>query len=708
VSYTDLLQEDAVSSNYLAIMNPRAIVSGFTLFSGSVYSAPFSMGYVSAVTDNNKVLAAGTSTSLSAGQYFHDADNGVLYIRRHNSLTPSGRYIVAAFEIYLSTRDANWYRIPTDTTSRAAVYDGLIQASPAIRASVADAVFGFIPVGSVNLAVLNNEHKMEEFLSSVSYNLSPCVIYHWLGEDLETANIRKVFDGIVTNHTYDNEKVSFSLRDSIDFFNKEWRLDRNSTFDDFDRFFNFFHTSTFADIDETYQGKPVRYIIGVVEGFKPILYNPINDTPSSSQNRTWILKNTEDASYSPALNIAVSGAPPNTTTRTYLTSTSGLQVGDSVDFSNAASKSAFITAVTGTYIDHTSNVVAQPNSGTVARGSVAFVDIFQQGVRYRAKYGDQYTEGYSAPNTTIQFTTTLETDLGMPKILSPQDTVSCKAYGQKPRWDIEGSPFNQNLVDGGGSLGAGVGVLYEIIRQAGVPESEINTDSFQDAVFYNGSVVGFSIPQKSTDKFPTYKQIISDLCQTLMLRIYRDNDNKWAVSRLKPLADQSTDFTLSDDEILKGAPTYSMDYGDTVSDVIVQYGFREVPPNNINNPDSYKSVQWLSENALYLHQADKQKTFKSLHTRSDEALTLAKRLSYMFGDRQGRLTIRTNLLTFQALIDDVVTINRSRLPGFAFDYDTVQTRDFAIVETSRTRSDVTLILDDQKGIEDNEPLWGPY
>jgi hypothetical protein len=87
--YQDLLSQEGIEANYMSVIVPRRQVTGFTLFSGSVYSKSFDYGQVVRVDQNGVALVEAFSTSLSAGQFYYDVTNSVLYVRMSDSSNPS-------------------------------------------------------------------------------------------------------------------------------------------------------------------------------------------------------------------------------------------------------------------------------------------------------------------------------------------------------------------------------------------------------------------------------------------------------------------------------------------------------------------------------------------------------------------------------------------------------------------------------------------
>jgi hypothetical protein len=190
----------------------------------------------------------------------------------------------------------------------------------------------------------------------------------------------------------------------------------------------------------------------------------------------------------------------------------------------------------------------------------------------------------------------------------------------------------------------------------------------------------------------------------LLLKLFLDNDGKWKVVESGPMGSYSK--SIDDKEILKASFTYDFAYEDIISDVFVRYRQREVSEKYVLSDESFDGrVSSSSDTAEYLHLVKKQKTYTSYHTLDAEAQTYCDRLKYALGDRQGSLTFQAKNRFFDNFISDVLRVDRTRLPGYAYDKDVSRTRDVIVQSTDKTLERVTLQTNDQKGIEDNSGSW---
>lgn len=698
MSYSDLLNEEGVDSQFMAILNPKRKVTTWTNHAGLVYKSDFDFGVVSQVKVDGVAMTEGTSPTLSSSQFYYDQNTSILYLRNQYGDDPSLHFVVVNFEIYVATFDKSWYRNPLDDTTDTVYYDPLISKSPNLKATVSGDLFGFLPVQTSSIELINADHIFEGIIYDSSFNKAPIKIYHLLG-DLELDNIKLIYNGLMQNVSYDQDTVSVKTFDRIDIFENEYRNDIDSD--------NFFSLDTFPLLDPASEGNCIRYVYGLVNGFIPvnISYNADAETLTTSDNRTWVVISGQTLLAD--LSRAVGGGT-HTTTRTYVTTTTGFNIGDSVwmDRVSGTDEYVFITNVNrvSNYIEHGALDAPMDDDDHVKRSFVGNISIIQQDIVYQAMFGRDYTSNYTLDGTTsgFEFSVDLESNLTIPETLTPTDKVFCRVYGRADDLLIDGDPFGLDDEDTS-NIAHPVLVIYDLLKRAGITEDEINLDDFQDAYDNIEEAIGLSIPDSNfSQDFPSYKEIILSIFQTTLLRMYLDNDNKWTISQIGPMVPATKD--TSNDEIISNTFKYDFSYDDVYSDIVVEYDKREQDDNpKLNN--SVSKINLSNDHAKYLHEVSKTKTFPSLHFKEEDAEVLAQRLSYIFGERSGTIKISEKNKFFDTLIADVIEINRQQLPGFEYDGETTYSANYKVTEVEKSLNNVNISFDDQKGIEDNSGGW---
>jgi hypothetical protein len=604
-----------------------------------------------------------------------------------DSSNPSSKFVTATYELYFGTFDAHWHRIPDDTTSKVVYYEPLIARVPQIKANIADLAFGVVPSQRSNITLNNADKILNAHIYAGSFFNKDIEVWHWLDELTEN-NLKLVLTGLMSDISWDDSSMSINIFDPIDLYNKEFRSGSVS----------FYSASDYAELNPQFEGKPIRYVYGVVDGFVPVNADYKQDSPATTDNRVWKVR--ADGANSHAITRTVPASPSSTTTRTYVDSVVGFQVGDTVWIDKATDEYREITVVGANYIEHAALSSGAASTGnTVKRGTVSRIEIVQQNVTYLAMYNRDYTESVDINDVlTFTFSSSLESNLSMPATLSPSDVVFCRVYGKQNNVTLGGPSFGSNNASLG-NLTRITPIFLDILKRfALVTESEINSSSFTACLSDAADDIGFAIPKGSGDKFPKFKDIIGQLCETGLIKFYLDFDGLWSVSRLQAIA--STTKSIDETEILDGSVDYSFEGGDLYSDVVVSFDYREQSQTG-GGGKGFKLERSESETAKYLHGVNKTLEHDSLHIDRSQAATLALRLAHLYGDRQGTFSFATKNRFFDTVIDDKIELQRVSLPGEAYDADTVRTRDFAVQAVEKGLRQVKITMADLKGVQDN-------
>lgn len=680
MSYNDLILQEGVKSNYLVVMKPQVRVDTWSFHAVSIYKNSFLFGNIINVSINGVALTEVFTASLLAGQYFWDYTNSVLYVRKSDSTAPTTTdFIIATIEIYVGTSDAHWYREPINSSSRIVYFDALITTPPEIKISMSDGLLGYIPVGTTTIKLDNSEHTLEYHLYYASYNQKDVDVYHWLG-DLDVLNIKKVMQGKLGNITADYNSISIQIKDSIDIFSKEYRLSGLN---------NFYSVSLFPGLDINHLGRPIRYVYGMVNDIYcvNIDYSEINNL----LNRNWVVRN--DGSNTSSFSSTVPAAPVSTANRTYLNSVIGLNIDDKIYLNHGAGYIATVLAVGSNYVDH-NNIGVPATTGTVVtRGTVGNAFLIQGGVTYPLYYTRDWIETSTNNCLVLALTAGAEASIGANPINPKYDKIYCRVYGKQNNVTIGGNPFGSDSAKYGNLTNPAV-ILFDILKGSlGLSETQINTTDFSDLSTLIGlQEVGFSIPRTLGNNFPKYTEILTDFIQSNLLRIYQDNDNKWTASKYSLLT-SGWDFGLYDDEILRGSINYSFDYSDLVSDIIIQYLYSEVT-------NEYQKAAYTNNLTVYLHNISKQNTYNTILLNSSDASQLSIRIGSIFGDRQGRLSIDSKNRFFTAEISNIINLFLEKLPGCYYN-GSMYNRLYRIIELNKSLRRINILLDDQKGAQDN-------
>lgn len=708
MAYATLVEKEGINQGFLAVLKPRRIVTGFTLVSGAIYKVSFDYGRVVGCEDDGSALTEAASSALSAGEFFYDTTTEELYVRLSDDSNPSTATMVAVFEVYVTNiQGVHWYRVPTDNTTDFVFYEPLVSKSPVQKSSVSDLLFGYQPVlsGSITLKDPTTSKVFQRIIYDSSFNKASAQLYHTLYQAtqgvsvqdlLDTTNTKLIFDGVCSDLSYDDSELRIQFFDRIDTLDTEYRHPSGTS--------NFYGTTDFPNLDPNKIGSPIRYVYGRVDGFVPVNQDYEADAPTTSTNRVFNVI-AEQVNLHELTESVVAGA--HTATRTFVNSEVGFSVGDQAFFNRVIGTDEYrkITATGSGFIDHeTLSGGAMTSGDSVSRSFVGNITIVQGENIFYPRFNRDYTSSTGLAGGTAGFTfsssleSNLTTETGVTmNTLAPSDVIFCRVYGRKNDVTLGGPAFGSNDATQGNLTNPAV-ILFDILkRNAGLAESEINTASFTSLESAVGTeAIGLAIPMTSNESFPSIKDLNLLILKTALIRFFLDNDNKWQVERTGPAG--SVDKTVRDDELLEASLRWSYGYKELLSDLVIKYNMQEM---SISGEAASDKISKTSTNAKYLHKASKTKTFDSLHFRSTDADNLGNKLKAIFGEREGKLEISVKNRFFSNLINDVITIQRTQIPGFQYDEDTERTRDFVINSTDKSLQEITIELDDQKGIEDN-------
>lgn len=699
MAYSDQLEAEGINSQYIVILNPRRqIPSGGWIVDGAtsdLYQV-FDLGPVTSLEFDGTVSTPASSRNDVGigGDWYYDSDAQRLWL--DGTLLPNSfDFNIVTYQLYLSTEDSYFYSNPLDDTSEVVYYEPLVVKSPVIRQDVSDTLFGFLPYSSNTIIFSTITGFFQEHVYASSFNDTKIDVYHYLGS-LTVANTKKLFSSRCGDISYDQNNMSLSLYSGNRVYETFYRHISGSSF---------FATSDFPNLDPTYVAKPIRACYGIVEGFVPVNVDYNDTAPTTSNNREWVCVNPKESVE--IRNYIVPASPVSTTTRTYAdASIDRLSVGDEIYINGSITEYVTVTAVGSDYVEHAAISVAATSGDGFQGCFVGNMTIVQDGITYKPRYFRDYKVRQDTTPNTAGFTLQagMEAALGMPRALSPTDTLFVRLYGPGTRPTLGGSPFTSSETTG--NLANPIVIIYRFIKDfLGFSESEINLTSFTDARDAITSNIGFAIPRTSIESFPSYKKLIANILQTELLQLSFDDDNKVKIEVTGPLSG-TDDKTIDKNEYLDGSLKFLYSYNDIVSDVIVEYDGSEANnKNEVSSGLNFRNVRSVSNNAKYLHKIEKQQTFQSLHIYESESQDLADRIGYALGDRQGKITFKTKNRFFDIEINDVVKVQSDKITGFEYVRDTTREIRGKVQQSNKSLNDIEVEISDQKGIEDNSGSW---
>lgn len=690
MTYAELIESEIAESNYLLVLEPRKRIDDFVLHTGAIYKANVTQ-YVSSVVIDGLTLTAHTNSSLSSGQYYYDFSQKTLYVRDFADANPNTKWTIVTVEHYFSTIDAHWHRIPTNNNSEVVYFEPLMSKAPVIEEDASSIEEGFIPRQTTTCELINAENYFNEVIKTYSFSNATAKLYHWLSLDLSVSNIKHVGTFICERLYFKNDKVIFTLGERASVLLDEFRHESSVE--------SFYKKSTHSLIDPKSEGCAVRKVFGRVNGVVPVNISYKDENPTTSDNRTWVVCGGQSGLGD--LVVTVLSSPVSTTTRTYVASVNGLNIGDTILIDKALDESAIITGVGSNYIDHTAISVPAVGGDLVKRAFVSAVFIEENGTLHRALYGRDYTVTTTLPggHSGFVFSTNLEINLGM-ATLKPTDPIFCTVYGPRSLVTLNGPVFGSNDPRTDNSARPAQVLLY-LMKRAGVMDSEIDATTWGGALASLRSGISFSTPgivsARSHDKV---NELIANILKS-SLSVLRYDGEKFFLRGISPFG--APNLELVEDELIGNSTSFEFDYKKSLrSDITVRFDRREVDFKSIS--ETFRTRTYISDSARYLHLINKTKDVEIYYHFESDADYIAQRMMFISSNVDEEISLRIKNRGYLLKTGDTIDLGRAILPGFSYDGE-LHNRKYRVVRIEKTINGVTVFAIDQRGIEDNNLLW---
>lgn len=710
MSFATNLEKPEVQKYPLVMFRPRRKLTAWTSMGGVIYRTPFSLGYVTTCWVQYGVnLTEAASAAVAGGEFYHDYENGYLYVGSVVDPTAVGRFV--EYEVHVSTQYFRGPRDPLDGTSQVVDWQPYLASEPAPQNGSRDNLYGFNPLQQSALNLNNSNGWLNEHLHESSFRLA--LVKTWLlansnyDRGRTFSDIKQTFLGYLGDSMFVQDGIV--TLNSGDYFQQ---LDRQLTMTKF--------TTSLAPLCEPQACNSgaewlVRRIRGRVERLRPVNVD-YDATPATNKNRDWVVMEEDTALDEATYTLVVDHAAANTATKTFFTTTPKMMVGDAFAMTNdGVTRYGHVTSVdyASKWITHDDFSGRSVVSGdTMTRYWVGSITIVREdGQIVQPMPGRDFTRGYgslaSLPTGTMGFifADNFEASVSMATPLDPaSDTIYVTAYGPKelPKYS-DGTTDVGEVTNYGGADSSPESLTYWLLRQGGIDASLIDEASLQSSGDDNTAPLGLAIPRTHAETSPpTYKDLIQLVLQSALWRlgfVASGNYVKIGVAPTQPFV-ASADYDV--DELDHHAMSYEHDYASVYYNVKVNYNRKDVLLENEEQVWNGSAVDLARD----LHLANRTLTLESLHYRSDDSLELADRLAYAVSDRRGiykfeleqRFIDKTN-------IGATYDLTREDLPGYALVQGTKRTRQIAAIEIVKSSLGATLVAEDQKGIQDNSGSW---
>lgn len=693
----------SVESNIFIRANPSILgttANGFSwsVYSGNIWVADFTLGYVVSVFlgDVEQTLES-DAASVGSGEYFYDAVLKKLYVYSVGS--PGSSNFVITYELYWATDHLKFPRSPDSTAD--AQNNPIVEWKPVITKSPQtvdgqiDFLFGFIPINGSSFDVeMVSGDLYGTFVRSIFFK-SKIEVWHCLGE-FKLDNFKSSFYGTVGNPTFDDVSASIPL-DSIQYVLDQTYLGKK-----------YFSKSDFPNLDPAAEIGvwPIRKVYGRVIGFIPVNVD-YSDAPTTTNNRQWVVS--QEQANASTYDVTQDHLAANSPTETFvLAGNNYIDVDDWVQVEGPTTTVKVLTK-TSTKITHASVGARAVVAGmTVHRSFISKITIIDENnASWNILYGDHWTETNFA-NDTKGFTLINNfeaTIAGFPSPFNPAlHQIYVNVYGENdlPQYRILAGDIG-SLPDAGGMISHPISILSDLIFPIfrGALTTRVDEQSLADAITdINGSFsttvrTAMAIPRAHTDKFPTYNDLVSQLCQSSFLRIHSGNMNGVSgigFSHFKSVQAIAADYELDETEIFN--VSIEVEASDIYTDYDVDFNimkeihepvssvyqfFRRIGSTDASIKTLYGTVRTLSQESLFIDP-----------TNTQDYLSLIRGV---LGVQRIRYTFNVQYRLWEAKIGEVVSITRGQILGVDYIDGEVNTIKGSIVELSRSVNGVGVTIE---------------
>ena len=225
-TYSQFKDASASEKTALCILEAAKRLVGWTVYSGSIYQIAFSESNVITSVEDDAVALTSVSevASVTAGKYYFDKDNDLLYVRLSDSSHPDDSFIGVVFRYFFSN---NGVKAPHDLSTGFDVYwMPLLTTLSDFRLEVdnRDTQLGLAIEGGGTIRFINDQAFWSPRYDKVFFDNQRVFIYSW-ERTLPITQAQILFRGRIQQKTYSIETVSFQAKDVLNELRDVFDLD---------------------------------------------------------------------------------------------------------------------------------------------------------------------------------------------------------------------------------------------------------------------------------------------------------------------------------------------------------------------------------------------------------------------------------------------------------------------------------------------------
>lgn len=208
-TFAELANKPTSEKVTLVWVEPKERFLVWTLDSGYVYKRDVSY-FVVDILEGTTSLTQGSSSSLSSGQWWYDAENGTVYIRTSDDSNPNTKDVVGTYRLFYSNSPLN---LPYDLSSGPDVeYQGRLKSTSPITQQLDEEQIGVALESNTSITLENTDGHFDEFYDVLFFENKAVKVYAW-SPVLPLSEKQLLFDGTIQDKSFSTSQVQFKCKD---------------------------------------------------------------------------------------------------------------------------------------------------------------------------------------------------------------------------------------------------------------------------------------------------------------------------------------------------------------------------------------------------------------------------------------------------------------------------------------------------------------
>jgi hypothetical protein len=206
-------------------------------------------------------LSEAATSTLSAGEFHYDVDDGTLYVRLSDDSDPANSQVFVTYRYFFASSPIS---LPYDLNTGAEVfYDGRLNSTSPISYALDDENIGIALETNTTVQLNNTDGFFDSIYETLFWEYKDVKIYQYSGDLSAVTEAQKIFDGTIEDKSYNYSSISFKCKDFV------YKLRQELTVENFD--------SSDGDVADTFLDTPKRRIYGKVDNARCVPIDNVLD-----------------------------------------------------------------------------------------------------------------------------------------------------------------------------------------------------------------------------------------------------------------------------------------------------------------------------------------------------------------------------------------------------------------------------------------------